>query len=231
MEIIRRMIIEPFEGLYEKILAFLPNFLASVLIFVVGILLAVVTRALFLRIFRALGMDKFFERTGTADLLKKGGLGDSVAAILSKLIGWGILIVFAVISMRALEIPTVERLLERFLLYFPNIFVAAVIAMSGYLAGNFLGRAALIASVNAGIKVSGTIGKFVKYIVFVLAGTMALEQLGIGRDTVIIAFALIFGGVVLALSIAFGLGGRDMAREYLEKKIRGEERKDEISHL
>src|SRR5512135_3031540 len=98
MEIIRRIIIEPFEGLYAKILVFLPNFLASVLIFAVGIVLAAVVRALFFRIFRAFGMDKFFERTGTVELLKKGGLGDSVAALLSKLLGWVILIVFVVIA-------------------------------------------------------------------------------------------------------------------------------------
>ena len=59
---------------------------------------------------------------------------------------------------------------------------------------------------------------------------MALEQLGIGRETIIIAFAIVFGGIVLALSIAFGLGGRDIAKEYLEKKLKGEE-KDEIEHL
>jgi hypothetical protein len=231
MAIIRRIFIEPFQGLYEKILGFLPNFLASVLIFAVGIILAWAIKVLLFRIFKALGMDRFFERTGTADLLKKGGLGESVAALLSRLIGWGILIVFAVISMRALEIPTVERLLERFLIYFPNIFVAGVIVLFGYLAGNFLGRAALIASVNAGIRFSGMIGRFVKYLVFVLAATMALEQLGIGRDTVIITFSLIFGGIVLAMAIAFGLGGKDIAREYLEKKVKGEEKKDEISHL
>jgi len=65
-----------------------------------------------------------------------------------------------------------------------------------------------------------------------LAVTMALEQLDIGRGTIVIAFAIIFGGIVLALAIAFGLGGRDIAKEYLEKKIKGEEeKKDEISHL
>jgi hypothetical protein len=63
---------------------------------------------------------------------------------------------------------------------------------------------------------------------------MALEQLGIGRETIVIAFAIIFGGIVLAFALAFGLGGRDAAKEYLEKKIkgdRGEDEKDEISHL
>jgi len=77
------------------------------------------------------------------------------------------------------------------------------------------------------------IGKAVKLTVFLFAATIALEQLGIGRETVIIAFAIIFGGIVLALAIAFGLGGRDLAREYLEKKIKKEtdEEKDEITHI
>jgi hypothetical protein len=60
---------------------------------------------------------------------------------------------------------------------------------------------------------------------------MALEQLGIGRGTIVIAFAVMFGGVVLALALAFGLGGKDIAKEYIEKKIKGEEKKDNIEHL
>ena len=123
-------------------------------------------------------------------------------------------------------IPTVEKLLATFLLYLPNILVAVVMLMIGYLLGNFLGRAALIAGVNAGIRISGTIGKLVQLAVFILAATIALEQLGIGQDTVVIAFAITFGGIILALAIAFGLGGRDMASEYLDKKFRAAEHKD-----
>jgi hypothetical protein len=85
--------------------------------------------------------------------------------------------------------------------------------------------------VNAGIRVSGMIGKLVRLTVFLLSVTMSLEQLGIGSGTSIIAFSIVFGGAVLALSIAFGLGGRDIAKEYLEKKIRGEEKEDDINHL
>ena len=60
---------------------------------------------------------------------------------------------------------------------------------------------------------------------------MALQQIGIGKETIVIAFAIIFGGIVLFLALAFGLGARDIAREYLEKKLKGEEKKDEISHI
>ena len=228
------IIIESFEQFYENVLQFLPNFLAFLLILIIGIILGRILNALFLRIFRAVGLDKLSEKSGVMDLIRKGGIKDSVSVLLAKIVRWVTVIIFAIIALRALELPTIEGLFEKFLLYLPNVFVAAVILLFGYLLGNFFGRAALIASVNAGIRVAGVIGRFVKFTVFLLSATMALEQLGIGKETIVIAFAIIFGGVVLALAIALGLGGRDTAKEYIEKKLKGEneeEKKDEISHL
>lgn len=231
MTVFERMIIEPFERFYEKIIQFLPNFLTSVLLLIIGLILAVLLKQLFVRIFRAVGVDKHFERFGMIEVLGKGGIKDPLSLLLSRIIGWITVFTFIIFSLSALNVPAVGRLLERFFLYLPNVFVAALILFFGYLLSNFFGRTALIACVNAGIKVSGLIGRLVKLTLFLLAATMALEQLGIGRGTIVIAFAIVFGGVVLALSIAFGLGGRNIAREYLEKKMKGEEKKDEIHHL
>lgn len=231
MNILENVIIEPTKRFSEKITQFLPNFLTSVFILGVGIILGILLKNFFSKFFKVIGVDKVSERSGAIELMKKGGVKDPFSVLLAKLIGWITVIIFAGISMSALKIPAVEKLLERFLLYLPNIFVAGLILLFGYLLGNFFGRATLIASVNAGIRFSGLIGKFVKYTVCILSVTMALEQLGIGKETVVIAFTIIFGGVVLALAIAFGLGGKDIAKEYLEKKIKGEEKKDEISHL
>lgn len=231
MDVLQKVIIEPFEKFYENVLQFLPNFLTSLLILVVGIILGKVLKAVFSRVFEAMNLDKFSERSGIIEILKKGGVRESLSTLLSKVVGWITIVIFAIISLRALDIPTVERLFERFILYLPHVFIASLILLLGYMLGNFFGRAALIASVNAGIRVSGVIGKFVKFTVFILAATMALEQLGIGKETVEIAFAIIFGGIILALAIAFGLGGRDIAKEYLEKKVKDKEKKDEISHL
>ena len=231
--ILMDIIIASFEQFYRNVLHSLPNFLAFLLILIIGIILGRVFHALFLRIFRAVGLDRFSEKSGVLDLIRKGGIKDSVSVLLAKLVRWVTVIIFAIIALRALELPTIEGLFEKFLLYLPNVFVAAVILLFGYLLGNFFGRAALIASVNAGIKIAGVIGRFVKFTVFLLAATMALEQLGIGKETIVIAFAIIFGGVVLALAIALGLGGKDTAKEFIEKKFKGEEEetKDEISHL
>jgi hypothetical protein len=232
--ILMDIIIASFEQFYKNVLHFLPNFLAFLLILIIGIILGRVFHALFLRIFRAVGLDRFSEKSGVLDLIRKGGIKDSVSVLLAKLVRWVTVIIFAIIALRALELPTIEGLFEKFLLYLPNVFIAAVILLFGYLLGNFFGRAALIASVNAGIRIAGAIGRFVKFTVFLLAATMALEQLGIGEETIVIAFAIIFGGVVLALAIALGLGGKDTAKEYIENKLKGEEeeeKKDEISHL
>jgi Mechanosensitive ion channel, conserved TM helix len=228
---LERVIIEPFDRFLERVLEFLPNVLTSILILVAGLVLSLILKAIFLRFFRAIKLDKFSEKSGAVEMMQKGGVKEPVSIIISKLIGWVTIISFIILSLRTLNVPVIERILERFILYLPNVFVAAIILFLGYLLSNFLGRAALIASVNAGMKLSGLIGRFVKLAIFVLSVTMALEQLGIGRGTSVIAFAIIFGGVVLALSLAFGLGGRDIAREYLEKKIKGEEKKDDISHL
>lgn len=231
MNTFERIIVEPFERLFENVLQFLPNFLTSMLILLVGIMIAGIFRSLFARIFRALKIDAHLERIGLNETLNKGGIKEPVSILFSKAIGWTVLFVFMIISLRALDMPSVEQLLERLFLYLPNVFVAALILFFGYMLSNFLGRAALIASVNAGIRISGMIGKLVRLMVFLLSVTMSLEQLGIGSGTSIIAFSIVFGGAVLALSIAFGLGGRDIAKEYLEKKIRGEEKEDEINHV
>jgi len=228
---LQRVIIEPLDRFIERLLQFLPDILTSILIFISGIVLGLILKSIFLRVFRAIKLDKFSERSGVVEMIKKGGVKEPLSLILSRFISWITIISFSILSLRSLNVPVIERILERFILYLPNVFVAGVILFLGYLLGNFLGRAALIASVNAGIKLSGIIGRFVKLTIFLLAVTMALEQLGIGRETIVIAFAIIFGGIVLALAIAFGLGGRDTAKDYIEKKVKGEEKKDEISHL
>ncbi len=228
---LERVVIEPFDTFLERFQQFLPNLLSFILVLFAGIVLGFVLKTIFLRFFRAIKLDKFSERSGMVEMLKKGGVEESISHILARLISWLTIISFFILSLRSLNVPVLERILERFILYLPNVFVATVILFFGYMLSNFLGRTALITAVNAGLNLAGLLGRFVKLTIFLLAGTMALEQLGIGRETIIISFAIIFGGLVLALALAFGLGGKDIAKEYLEKKIKGDEKKDEISHL
>ena len=112
-----------------------------------------------------------------------------------------------------------------------EVLIALAILVPAYLLGNFLGRTALIAAVNAGMRISGLVGNAVKYLIYLLGVSMALEQLGIGRESVLVSFGIVFSGVVLALAIAFGLGGKDVAKEFLERKLGEKPHEDDIRHL
>jgi len=231
MNILHRLLFEPLERSYESFLKLLPGFFSSIMLIVCGILLGFVFKHLILRLLRVARIDKLAQKLGTTEALARAGIHGTPSHMLSKLVQWIVILIFLIISMQNLKMPTVEHLMEQFLLYLPNVFVAAFILIVGYLLGNFFARATLIALVNAGISDSRLAARFVRFVVFTLTGTMALEQLGIGRDTVIVAFAITFGGVVLAFAIAFGFAGRSTARKYLERRTREDKDRDNINHL
>lgn len=231
MDSFERIFSEPFRTFFDKVLQFLPNLLSAVLILLLGLLAGWLTRMVLNRFFHVVRLDAYAERSGLKMLLARGGLTLPLSNLLARGSGGLVVFVFLLISLDSLDLDIIRNLIERLFNYLPNVFVAAVILLLGGMAGNFLGRAALIAAVNTGFRLSGLVGRFVKYLVYFLSITMAVEQLGIGKETVLLAFAILFSGIILALAIAFGLGGQDAARDYLEKRLGERPSADDIEHL
>ena len=228
-----KVVTQPLRDVFQKLVAFLPNLLTGLVVFAIGLVIAWLVKLLIVRICRLLKLDAAFTRSGLVDALQRMAVKDTPAQLIGRMFFWLVAVVFFVLSLSVMRIPVIDRLLERFLLYLPNIFVALIIMAIGYLLSNFLGRAALIASVNAGVRLSALLSRGVKTFIMLLALAMALEQLGIGRSTVIAAFTIVFGGAVLALALAFGLGAQDLARGLLEKRFKkgGDGGRDELKHL
>jgi len=105
----------------------------------------------------------------------------------------------------------------------------------GYLIAVFLGQATLIAAVNAQINSARLVSRAVRWFIIILSLTMALYHLGIAEKVIVATFTITFGGIVLALAIAFGWGGRELAKDFLEKLSKQREKeggeKDHISHI
>ncbi|MFA5354149.1 MAG: hypothetical protein WC291_07960 [Thermodesulfovibrionales bacterium] len=228
---IERLVVGPIEVFLQKVILFLPNLFSAISILIIGILGGWLVKAILTRVLRLFRLDEITEKWGMGRIMEKGGMRGPFSAMTARFAGWLTFLFFLLISLGSLNIFAAERLFERFLLYLPNIFIAVIIFFIGYILSNFFGRAALITSVNAGLKVSRVIGSGVKLSIILFSISIALEQLGIGRETMLIAFAILFGGVVLALALAFGLGGRSIARDYLGKKFAKEEKEDSINHL
>lgn len=229
---IDRLVIGPFRNLLDRLLEFLPHLFFAILIFITGLVLAFIVKYLVWAILRVGGIDRRSEKWGLSAQLHKWGITGEFSDLIGKVAFWLLVLFFITLSLNALEVEALNDLLSRFFLYLPNFFVALIIIFAGYMLSNFLARAALVWAVNAGLRMARMVGRFVQLLTMLLAVTMALEQMGIGRTAILIVFTIVFGGVVLAFAIAFGLGGRRAAREFIEKRLgKDTKERDEIEHL
>jgi cellobiose-specific phosphotransferase system component IIC len=139
------------------------------------------------------------------------------------------------LGINALELAATQNFIAQFFNYLPHLFAAILILVIGYLIAFFLGQATLIGAVNAQMESAKLLSRSVRWFIIILALTMALYQLGIAETVIIAAFSIIFGGIVLALAIAFGWGGRELAKDFLERLYKRKEEKDReedhISHI
>jgi hypothetical protein len=211
---------------YGRLMEFLPNFFAGLILFLAGLALAKLLGFICERTFRALKVDRFWDRAGMREVLAKGGVRKPVSVELSRLVSWLTILIFMVIALNALRISAIEMVLAQFFLYLPNVFAAILILVAGLALGSFFSRALLITLVNSGVREAGVISRVTRVAIFIFAVTMALEQLDIGKFSVLIAFAIMLGGVVLALALAFGLAAQPYIKAYIEKRMGATEKED-----
>jgi hypothetical protein len=107
--------------------------------------------------------------------------------------------------------------------YLPDIVASILVLVVGTLAARFISRGVLISAVNLQIESARLLSLGVKWLILVLAGAMALEHLGIGGYIVRLSFGILFGGIVLALALAVGLGSKDIVTRTWERQARPEE--------
>lgn len=234
-DILNKIYSGPLEDFVNRLIQFIPNLFIAIVLLILGFIVGWFMKITVARILRLINADRFLQKVGISHAFEKSGVRDMPSHFIARVSNWLVIIIFLTISLNALQIPAIENLLEQFFLYIPDFFIAVAIIVAGYWIGDFVGEAVLIALVNAGFSFAGLLSKGVKLSIFMLTFTMALEQLGIGRDTVLIAFTLIFGGIIFALSLSFGLAGKDVALDYLKKALKEKDKEDkeedDIQHI
>jgi hypothetical protein len=234
-EIWKTAITDSFNKFLGKVSTFLPNLLAMITILIVGFLIAWLFKVILLRFLKAIHFDRVSEHWGLTHILSEGGLTYSPSNLLSRFFYWVIVLITLILGINALEVAATQNLIAQFFNYLPHLFAALIILVVGYLIAIFLGQATLVAAVNAQIGSAKLLSRAVRWFIVVLSVTMALYHLGIAERVIIVAFTITFGGIVLALAIAFGWGGRELARDFLEnvykRKKEERERPDHLSHL
>lgn len=200
-----------------KIMAFLPELIGAIIIFVLGLIIARLLKAGAVKLLRLVRFDSAGEKTGVKDFLEKGNITKTPSEIVGSLIYWFIMILVIIASFDALGLPIVSDLLNTVFIYIPNVVAAVIILTLGLLFGNLISAVVQTTASNAGLTTAEGLGKAALYAIIIFCGAVALIQLGIGEEIVASAFKIIFGCTALALALAFGLGGKEMAADYLKK--------------
>jgi hypothetical protein len=217
----------------ERLQAFAPNLLAMLMLLLVGALLAGAVRFALTFLLPRLGVDRFAERSGIGDVARRAGLTRRPSRTISQAAAWVVLAVFMLLAVAALNVRVAVDLVSRAFAWLPHLLVAIALLLAGGLLAGFARRSVLIAAVNAGLPSARLLASGAHAALVVLFAAMALEEVGLGQRVVLTAFAISFGGVVLALALAFGLAGKEIARESLERLLRrrGPEDEDGLKHL
>jgi len=225
------------DDILRSVARFLPRFLEMLAIVVAGLLIALILKYVLRFLLRIARFDRLSEHTGATHLLRGASL-PSLSELVSRFVFWVAWFGFILLGISVLGVVGIEQHVTSFFGFLPRMIVALCILFFGLLAAGFFSRAALLSGVNAQLPSPRLISWAVRTMIILFVVSMAFEEMGVGSRTVIVAFTLTFGSLMLGLALAFGLGGKDLARKYLEKRFgehlpedHREEREDEFSPL
>ena len=227
------------QALVQSTTAFLTRF-ASLLPAIVALILALLI-SIVLAFFLGFVVRRLLMRLRFSDRLVEWGFPSSAesprknfAVLVSRGVAGLVMLVGFLIGITAFDAQWTSQLAQSALAYIPNVLVATMIFLVGRLVASFLARSVLIGGVNMNLQYARLLSVGVKWLVTVLAVAMALEHLRIARGIVDLAFGILFGGIVLALALAVGLGSKDLVSKSLEsdaKKPPSEVMEDPLRHL
>jgi len=224
----------PLRELGQQALASLSSLIGVLILILLGLIVGWIAKEVVYRVLRLLRFDRLCDRVGVGPEIGRLGLARSCSYLAGQ-IAQGIIILTALLAgLNALGSQWTQNLVERFFLYLPHLLAAFVILLVGSLVSRFLGRSVLIGAVNAGMPSARLLSGITRFLIMALTVVAALDELGISRTTIIVTFAILFGGLVVTAAIAFGFGARDLARELLESQFRPAKetkQEDSIRHL
>ncbi|NNG45570.1 MAG: hypothetical protein HKM86_00450 [Deltaproteobacteria bacterium] len=213
-----RSLFSPFETMWDNFWDFLPNFVAALILLVVGIAIALGVRFLVIKILNSIGWDRFAEKGSYLRFLGIGDIRYPLFDLVGAVIFWIVILAFSGTAAHSLGLTSIEMLLEELVSFLPNLFFAMVILGLGIWFGILAGRFTRAFAVSAKIAEANLLGKGIQYLVVIIAAGTALEQLRVATRFLFGAFLI----TLASLGLAFGLGGRDKAREIIDRVSRAE---------
>ena len=201
----------------SQIAGLLPGVVALILALLISMVVAKIVSSILRRSLRSVQFDERVTRWGFPSL-SEWSPGKSPTLLVARIAAWTIIFIGFLIGVSAFDLTLTSALVLRFLDYLPHVLAAVVVLVAGSLIARFLARSVLIGAVNMNLQYARLLSAGVRWMVIVLAVAMALEHLAIGGGIIRLAFGILFGGIVLALALAVGLGSKELVTRSLERE-------------
>jgi len=211
------MLLDTTREFLHQIAIFLPRLALAVAVIVIGWLLAKAVRFAVEKALRAVNFGVLTERAGTDHFLQQGGLRGDTTTLFGLFAYWVVILATLVIAFNGLGLTYITDLLQRAVLFAPKVLVAMLVLVFGSYFARFVGSAVNTYCVDAQIPDSDILGSIARYLIMTFVVMIALSQIEVGGDIVQRTFLIILAGLVLALALAFGIGGKDWAAAMLER--------------
>ena len=211
------LIVDPVREMLTRIMSYLPVLLGALVILVVGWIVAKAIRRIVDWLLKTVNFDTMADKAGISEVLRKGNLKTTAREVVSGLVYWLIMIMVLVMVVNALGLPKASDILASLFAYVPKVIAALFVLVVAMFIASFVSGIVRIAAGNTNLPKPDLLAGISRWAIIIFAVTIALAQLGIAPLLVTATFNIILGGVCLALALAFGLGGKDVAARYLEE--------------
>jgi hypothetical protein len=199
------------------VLTFIPRLVGFLVILLVGWLIAMLVSKALTLLLRKVGFDRMSERIGLIRFEQRMGVKMDSAGILGKIVYWFILLIFLVPAADALGLPAVSNILNQLVAYIPNVFVAILVLFLGALAGIVVADLVRGATASARMGNPTLFATIARFAIIGFAALIALEQLQIAPALINELFGGLIAAAAIAMGLAFGLGGQETARKWLNR--------------
>lgn len=213
------IMLEPAKLILKQAGGFISALVGMILILVIGWLIAKLAQNLVTRLLKLVRLDSIAEQIGANSILSKGGIGYTLSELLGVLCYWIIILVTLAVGVNAIGLTVAADLLNKIILYIPNIIAAIFILVLGIFGATLLGSIVQTSAANAGLGQAKLLSKLTEVIIVIFAVAIALEQLNIGTIIIGLAINIIFASIGLGIALAFGLGCKDIAGRYVSEVI------------
>ena len=211
------LLLETTREFLHQVAAFLPRLLLALVVLAVGWLLAKMARFAVERALRAVNFTVLTERAGTDNFLHQAGMRGDTTTLFGLVAFWLVILATLMIAFNGLGLTYITDLLGRVVWFTPKLLVAMLVVVFGSYCARFVGGAVQSYCEDAQIPDADMLGRIARYLIVIFVVMIALGQVEVGGDIVQRTFLIILGGLVLALALAFGLGGKEWAAAMLER--------------